>query len=123
MAIWQGRRTAVEAVTEMMSSPQARQGIESFHGGKPPSRPVWRESIPLGDTRHGFEKDSGAPRLMETGSVNFRIPGYFLFICGCHRDGFVADINGLRGSIFDIFGLADHRTGYSLCCFGSKMKE
>jgi hypothetical protein len=93
---WQDRRTAIAAATEMINSPQAQPGINSFLGGGPtPSAPVWLKHIPLDGIYYGCEAGKDELRLVETGSINFYIAGYSLFIYSCYPDGFVAGVKGL----------------------------
>lgn len=103
---WQDRRTVIAAATEMMNSPQAQPGIQSFlGGGAAPANPVWLKKIPLDDYYYGYEAGSTAPRLVETGSINFWIAGHALFIYSCYPDGFVAGVEGLRDPNFDMSNL------------------
>jgi hypothetical protein len=105
---WQDRRTAIAAATELMNSPQAQPGIQSFlNGGPAPANPVWLKQIPLDDYYFGYEANSSVPRQVETGSINFWIAGHSLFIYSCYPDGFVAGVKGVRDPGFDLAGLFD----------------
>jgi hypothetical protein len=105
---WQDRRTAIAAATEMMNSPQAQPGIQSFLGGGPaPADNVWLKRIPLDDYYYGYEPASNVPRLVEFGAINFWIAGHSLFIYSCYPSGFIAGVEGVRDPTFDLAGLFD----------------
>jgi hypothetical protein len=96
-SMWQDRRTAIAAATEMMNSPQAQAGIQSFLGGGPaPNAPTWLQHIPLDGIYYGYEAGKNELRLVEKGSINFYIVGFSLFIYSCYPNDFVAGARGLR---------------------------
>jgi hypothetical protein len=95
-SMWQDRRTAVAAATEMMNSPQAQAGIQGFLGGAAPKAPTWLQHIPLDGIYYGYEAGRNELRLVEKGSINFYIVGFSLFIYSCYPNDFVAGARGLR---------------------------
>jgi hypothetical protein len=96
-SMWRDRHTAIEAATEMMNSPQAQPGIQTFMAAGPaPTAPTWLKHIPMDGTYFGYEAGKNELRLVETGSINFYMVGFSLFIYSCYPDGFVAGPKGLR---------------------------
>jgi hypothetical protein len=96
-SMWRDRHMAIEAAMEMMNSPQAQPGIQTFMAGGPaPTAPTWLKHIPMDGTYYGYEAGKNDLRWVETGSINFYIVGFSLFIYSCYPDGFVAGPQGLN---------------------------
>lgn len=98
-SLWADRRTAIDAATELMDSMQAKQGVQQFQNGPPPSAPIWLKGISLDGDYYGYEIGSNYLRKADTGSINFWMTAGVLYIYSCYPDGFVAGAKGLRDNI------------------------
>jgi hypothetical protein len=101
-SLWADRRTAIDAATELMNSPQAKPGIQQFAAGPAPASPIWLKGIPLDGDYYGYEIGKDYVRKAETGSINFWITAGVLYIYSCYPDGFVAGTKGLRTDTPDL---------------------
>ena len=106
-SLWQDRRTAVAAATEMMNAPQVAPIVLRFTNGPVPSGPERVQAIPLGDDYYGFEPGVNYTRKVESGTVIFYMAMGTLYITSCYPETFVAGAIGLCDTTYDLGGLFD----------------